>query len=875
MAARFEDEFELVDIRVQLPGESIDWLEPANGLNIVYGRNGSGKSTLLKALTGGSQESVIFLRGISTDEMRPSTRDLWLALLERLPYNLADSDGYLQPANNVESWSYVPNLTPDEADPFVAENLTSNRLTDLAISDLLSALESFEQEVASKFVSASEDISSSPFSSTADLEQSFGEVRGKLNSIRREISEVRQIPHHILLEQRHTLKDARTALRDAIYEGVQLGDVSKFIGEDGALPDGVIALEGTTRQIAEAYLGERHIEILVQKHSLPLRKILAADGFRSWSNYYGWDLEDDEPPIGELFEDNEEIVATFSNALQLLLSDNQIAFSQSDTSLWNPAYWTRIPEDSGDFTNRDVKIFFRRIRAFIKEYPTGIESLDAHAGAVYMMALNNEPLASRERVVLNKYLLVSPNASSIDLPFRVVDLDADLNLQLIAQNLLSLANQQVDVEFDSSVEFVDAQDDTRIEGEPGYVISVPNPHNFRLRPRAKSRVDAMMTAASVMLQGLDIGLRRIDLEMHLDMSSLISRRQPQFRFVDSTGSRKWIAFDALSSAQQRWVKMLLQILMNAWSPRRFCLFVSDEPDAGVHQGAVRQSLEFLASLPTPSIVASHSPVSFQIDHAHLVHLSSSEHGVRSISLPILSEDVSTAAQELGVSTIDLLALKKLLVVCEGEHDVAVIQGLLRLSADPKLQQRTLVVAARGVRNLLSTPSTRIITEYTNLQVLHVADNVNSNAIANVITNLRKSDEAGLHPKQILHESGLQALRNKASPEERVMFDLLEQCVQRRLLSRFHVFGLGKRDIIEYLPASEFGLPDDWVRLRADYSSFKSDIPLDFKKWLISERQASISTRRVEAAFEKLDALHGDLAELLTEMAVLSAVGTLR
>jgi hypothetical protein len=340
----------------------------------------------------------------------------------------------------------------------------------------------------------------------------------------------------------------------------------------------------------------------------------------------------------------------------------------------------------------------------------------------------------------------------------------------------------------------------------------------------------------------------------------------------------WLTYELLSSAQQRWVNILLNILLNLHVPRHATLFVCDEPDTGVHQGAARQVLEFLAELPIPTVVTSHSAVSFQIDRSHLVHLSvekPNERPLRVISEPVLSDDVARAAAQLGVSTLDLLALKRLLVVGEGEHDVAVIEGLIGLTRDSKTRQRSLITAARGARNLLSTVEARIVTDYTDMHVLSIADNVRATRITAVRDKLLEGDREGLPAGRNIKLSGLIELRQDARFEERVLFDLLERCAQRRMLDRFHVFGLGKKDVIEYLPGASFGLADGWERLRADFDQFRGAERLDFKEWLRRERGAEISTRRISSAFDSLDSIDSELLQLLSEIEIRAAVSALR
>lgn len=872
MAIQFGNEFEIVDIQADLPGDSTIWFQPANGLNVIYGKNGCGKSTLLKSLTGGYGGSIVFLRETNGSQATEVARQLWQGVLNRLPHGLAESTEFLQPGDSLETWSYISELTNDAEEEVEKVAFNSCRLTDRGVEALLAALDSFEAHVASTYDQIQENPDRFDFSSLDEVDKLSREIDSMLPIIRSEITVKKQVPRFAVRNPQHTLKEAHSALRDAIYKDVQLGDINRFVSDEKPV-EGVTFLEGSTREIFESHFGEKHLEILSHQKAVILRNLLTSDGIPNSYRYFGWEIEDDE--LAGMFADFEEIVSVFVKGLMTVLSDTQIAFSPSGDLKWLPAFWVRIPDETSGSSEEEVERFFRRIRACLSEVHDGLRSVDAHAGAAYLMALENEPLQRSLGIESNRYLVVSAGAEAVDLPIRIVDLDAPLELQAIASNLLLLANQNVDIEVETSVEILDVQNPTNQSDDGASDTLILRPQDFTLRPRALIRVVEMMNAASRLLQTLDIGLSRIHLELHLDMKSVVRRRQPEFKFADSTGSNQWINFDDLSSAQQRWVKILLRILMNAWSPRRFSLLVSDEPDAGVHQGAARQTLECFASLPVPSVVASHSPMSFQVDNAHLVHLSATEGGVRRISTPILSEDVGATAKDFGVSTTDLLAFKRLLVVCEGAHDVVVIQGLLGLSHDPKVRQRTLVVAAQGVQNLLSVPAARIIIDYTNLHVLNVADNVNAGVLAKLVAGLREGDTAGFAPDRILRESGMNDLARDASPEERVMLSLLEQCVRRRLLDRFHVFGFGKRDIIEYFPASDFGLSDSWIQLRADFERFRSRKRQDFKSWLRDERGASISARKIEKAFNKLDTVDGDFAALLTEMSVLSAVGALR
>jgi hypothetical protein len=222
--------------------------------------------------------------------------------------------------------------------------------------------------------------------------------------------------------------------------------------------------------------------------------------------------------------------------------------------------------------------------------------------------------------------------------------------------------------------------------------------------------------------------------------------------------------------------------------------------------------------------------------------------------------VGDVAADLGVSPIDLLALRKLLIVCEGHHDAAVIEELIGCSTMPGLQQRVIVAAVNGVANLHSTATCSIITDYTELKVLHVADNSNLEEINKIVDSLRTYPLNMSFPKA-LALSGLAKRRDIASPEDRVMLNLLEAIASRGLLDRFHLYGFAKKDIIEYLPEESFGLKDSWTQLRSDFHGFVGK-KLDFKEWLRKERAAQISTRRIREAFSQFDDFHMELRALL-------------
>lgn len=70
MAIHFDEDFSLEDIEVALPDKSVVWLEPRNGLNVIYGKNGTGKSSVIGSILAEKGRTVFYLRDSIDPELR-------------------------------------------------------------------------------------------------------------------------------------------------------------------------------------------------------------------------------------------------------------------------------------------------------------------------------------------------------------------------------------------------------------------------------------------------------------------------------------------------------------------------------------------------------------------------------------------------------------------------------------------------------------------------------------------------------------------------------------------------------------------------------------------------------------------------------------
>lgn len=885
MVARITDDAVIVDIEIELPDGSTVWLEPQTGLNVIYGKNGSGKTSFLQAITSGHFAAVIYLKltnepPVDLNNMLIKPYDIILWAVNSLKHKFASApqnfyrEVFLPPTAS-ELWSQIDldlkrlrKYGRQQSTRFARYRL-SQRGKHL-LSDEIRAL-SQNEFFMKNFLYRFGDIYN-PESVDEEAWINLGRQLAISTDLALvEINDLGVIPRSavhdgdISLAQKIQFAVEQNVLFDCREEefGVR-GDVHFWQHSDtdaaNRFRESVPYLDMPVRDTLARLLTWYLDDLLSSLAQPELNTYLAEEmhWFEVLRNKHG-------PDFATTVEfERQTIRHVFSVAVSTLLDDKFMAIVRDpnfDSQLSDsrirfrtglPHYAIRLPDSPPTNSNSEVERFFSYVLTFLDEFPSGTYSSSGIVGAIYLSALgehpypghfgNARPNLTRQR---KKYLRVGYRKSyeTTDAP-GIVDLDTPVDLSAIASALLEIATSE-------SSWMISPPRQDAVLGE----VSVDLP--------MMESVQSMIEYASKMIRAFDIGISALDFDLKFDYESVRLRTHPEIRFRTREGSQS-IRFEELSSAQKRWTTFLFNILLNEPSTSNTLIFVADEPDSGVHQSASREILEFLASLPCTSLITSHSPTSLRIESAHLMHLSVASDGERTVSPPALSKTVAEVAADLGVSPIELLALRRLLVVCEGEHDIAVIEGLIKCSKIEGIQQRIIVAAANGVANLQSIAACSIITDYTDLKVLHVADNSNIEELRKISDYLRSCPK-NMAISKALRGSGIAERRSLASPEDLVMLNILEAIAKRRLLSRFHLFGLRKKDIIEYLPEDSFGLTDSWTQLRSDYFRFKAEKKLSFKDWLRAERSAQISTRKVREAFNNQEALNAEFRALLDEI----------
>jgi ABC-type ATPase involved in cell division len=869
MAAQITTDAAVVDIEIELPDGSVVWLEPETGLNVIYGKNGSGKTSFLRAITSGMRAGVIYLHSpkqppggiLQTSNDVHDVIKMAISDLRHNPKfvtNVRFHEELFQPPTPSELWSQI-----DVRTKRLRRHTTSGRprfsqyrLSDEGKQLLIAQISATPQNTSwLKFL----------FDPSSDIpdDEWWIEYREAYETCVRaamtEINEIGVVPHQVIHPDPVPLVQS---IRSAIEHNIDSDIREMAFGLEGEKADEfrqqfarqVLSTDEKMARLMTWNLIDLLVDVDWRIAWLGMERQhrhLFGPESRDWFTNV---IEKHSEQGGDLIRgDLEEPIHTFEVALTALL-DGELMAVVRDPNLEQvsdlnthfqrgiPHYAIRLPHSVPQSPISETDKFFSYILTFLEEFAANSGKLSAFGliGAIYLQALGERPRV-RTAGQKQRYLRIRPRSKNVlsDAP-GIVDLDTPVDLNAIALSLMDISTDQ----------------GTWMLSPPSYEapigdVSADLPN--------QSSAQSMIDYASSILRSLDIGLSEIVLNVGSDYHSVRLRSQPEITFR-TAGDRRPIAFTELSSAQQRWTTLLLNLLLNEPSRNHSTIFVADEPDSGVHQSASRQILDFLAGLPCTSLITSHSPTSLRIDDAHLVHLSVASNGQRTVSPPALSKVVGDVAADLGVSPIDLLALRKLLIVCEGHHDAAVIEELIGCSTMPGLQQRVIVAAVNGVANLHSTATCSIITDYTELKVLHVADNSNLEEINKIVDSLRTYPLNMSFPKA-LALSGLAKRRDIASPEDRVMLNLLEAIASRGLLDRFHLYGFAKKDIIEYLPEESFGLKDSWTQLRSDFHGFVGK-KLDFKEWLRKERAAQISTRRIREAFSQFDDFHMELRALL-------------
>lgn len=284
----------------------------------------------------------------------------------------------------------------------------------------------------------------------------------------------------------------------------------------------------------------------------------------------------------------------------------------------------------------------------------------------------------------------------------------------------------------------------------------------------------------------------------------IEGQRPSWRARLRSGST--VALSDLSFAQRRWALISIELALGwADDQGRPAAVIIDEPEQGLHRTAERDVVRGLKQLTSELgdaavIVATHSPYFLGDAGVRQIHVR--QHKGRASLHPLAapSSDPDHSLDEwltdAGLDLESLLTLTRLWVLVEGAHDKVVLETVLGAALADSYAR---VVPMRGAAN--TQISFAAIAQITDAPVMVLLDDASE---ANNIFQQLLSPTLGSRQ----YKSLFQRLRN-GSDEMGYLADLADHVRKSGQIDRVRVFGLSRRDVLDYLDPESFGLTDSW------------------------------------------------------------------
>lgn len=279
------------------------------------------------------------------------------------------------------------------------------------------------------------------------------------------------------------------------------------------------------------------------------------------------------------------------------------------------------------------------------------------------------------------------------------------------------------------------------------------------------------------------------------------------------------------------------------------LFLLDEPERGLHRSAEIRVGDFIAKLQKTGsrvLVASHSPALLNDARLARVHVQRDDITGKSrlnpLRLPVSGDIVFRrfAAEQLGLTTADVLQLIRVFVFVEGQHDRAVIGNLLESALAESFAR---VLPMGGAKEMNKSLQAEFIFEDTDARIIVVLDNLSEakQFWEQFKTAAGAGDERGA-------DNAIRRLSQLRTGEATWLTEFALAAQRDGQLHRISVVGLTQPDIICYLDPAYFELPADaeWSTLVGDWKRSARNA-VDFKGWLRTNHEAKINLGRVEKA----------------------------
>ena len=328
----------------------------------------------------------------------------------------------------------------------------------------------------------------------------------------------------------------------------------------------------------------------------------------------------------------------------------------------------------------------------------------------------------------------------------------------------------------------------------------------------------------------------------------------------------YLPLNKLSLAQKRWALLSIKIAFlnfkdtnNSYSELSKHALVIDEPESALHITAQQYLVGGLRWLTEERniqlFIATHSPLFMNYPNGKLFEVKKEMEGSKVYEL---NSNLRESMHELGLEPVDLLRQISTFLVVEGQHELDVFQELFK---DELIKKNVHLLPLRGATNLSSIVNSSFIFDFSNAKIAILLDNLEIDEVQKVwkeaieMTDRNELDEA----KKFI----LSKLPAGERIENKFLREFMTRVLEENLTERINLFGMSKKDIIEYLPANFFIPGSDWDSLTQEFKEQKEE--KDFKKWLVKKYKADFSSESIRKAVQEMDSIHTDLTNLINNL----------
>jgi len=318
----------------------------------------------------------------------------------------------------------------------------------------------------------------------------------------------------------------------------------------------------------------------------------------------------------------------------------------------------------------------------------------------------------------------------------------------------------------------------------------------------------------------------------------------------------------LSRAEQRWARFAIDMALNLYPEQTFVAI--DEPELGLHRAAEKYLSAGLTShlQGLNLVVATHAPAFLDDPETTVVQFAAPDHPFGATRIQVLTNRNRDSLLDLGLEPSDLLARDRVVLLVEGEHDIAVLEELFGRELE-RLGVR--MIPMRGGKTLPHAVDSQVLFHFTDAWLVPLLDKVDPRGIDAAWSEAQRLKKIDGIDAAVQHLADFVQREMGNSNEDKWIGEFLTGAAKIGQENRVKPLGLSKDDIIEYLPP-QLVVPSatSWADLSLRFRESVKGEPTGtkFKKWLAGQRGGTILPSDVREWARSLGEPPPELAQLL-------------